>query len=452
MATNPMAMQLAHIAVATGTVLLFTWRAPFPRAVRLLFPFGYFTLFEYAVISRNYAIAFLLTLAAAATIAATRRRPALLILLLFLLTQTSIWGTGLALVMLAAALVDWVALQPKSHRLSRRYVIVSLFAVIGGAAICYCTSLPGPGQSFIARWRPEAGTGMKLMSAFGGIWNGWVPLPRPTRAFWNTNVLDDYRTLRLIASIGLFVIAVSSMLHRPAALVVLCGGAGGLTAFTYWQFVGATRHAGLLYVVLIAACWLGATTTRIELEWPRIECLAAACERRRNSFLAIVFSLQAIGGVGACIADHVWPFSAARHIAEYVRRELPADAVLVGYDDYTAAPVGAYLNRPVYSVQMDALPEFFSQNDAVRRQVTIPLLIESVERVRERYQRDVVVLLNPHRNDELLTWRARNAAQLPWRLVARFDDSTVADEGTVLYFVARGAVYSGHSVDGNLVP
>ncbi len=55
-------MQAAQWAIACAVVFVILFFSPFPLAVRMLIPFGYYFLYEYAVISRNYAIGVLLAL------------------------------------------------------------------------------------------------------------------------------------------------------------------------------------------------------------------------------------------------------------------------------------------------------------------------------------------------------------------------------------------------------
>ena len=48
--------------IALGVVWVFASRAPFPRPLRALFPFGYFLAYEYVALSRCYGLALLLAL------------------------------------------------------------------------------------------------------------------------------------------------------------------------------------------------------------------------------------------------------------------------------------------------------------------------------------------------------------------------------------------------------
>ncbi len=48
------------------------------------------------------------------------------------------------------------------------------------------------------------------------------------------------------------------------------------------------------------------------------------------------------------------------------------------------------------------------------------------------------MVLSPHRAEALLEWYEETPhVTLVWELLARFDDSTVKDEGSVLYRVRR---------------
>src|ERR1051325_7144692 len=55
--SNPFWMQLLHIVISTTTGFVFLRKAPFSWGFKILFIFGYFMIFEYNLISRNYMLA-----------------------------------------------------------------------------------------------------------------------------------------------------------------------------------------------------------------------------------------------------------------------------------------------------------------------------------------------------------------------------------------------------------
>lgn len=436
--TNIFALQLVHVAIAACSVFLFTWRAPFSRTVKLLFPLGYFTLFEYTTITRNYGLVLLLVLSAAAIIALPRRRPVLLGGVLLLLTQTTIWGTGLAGVLCLAALLEWTVLQPRPERLSWPKAALLGGVVFAGGAFCYFTSLPGPGATFVRTWDGDESFGYRIARTFAGIWRGWIPIPEFERHFWNTNYNDDNLALQRNGAVLLFTTAMLIFVRRPAALVPLVVGSAGLMWFTYFHFIGSVRHEGLYFVLLIIAFWIGATATRLPTQRPSWARFAARVETLGRPLLMGLLAIHAVAGLGVAIADHRLPFSASKEAAEFVRRELPSDAVLVGYDDYSSATMGFYAGRPIRSVQEKVPGVLFTQDDRVRRFGHAKMLVESLDRLLRQEGRDVVVFLSPYRDEELTTFREKcPLSNVTWEFLARFDNSTVKDEGTTVYRVSR---------------
>lgn len=62
---DPAWMQVLHTAIGVCTAAVVLWRAPFVWWWRVLIVFGYFFLFEYTVVARNYGLALLFMLVAA---------------------------------------------------------------------------------------------------------------------------------------------------------------------------------------------------------------------------------------------------------------------------------------------------------------------------------------------------------------------------------------------------
>jgi hypothetical protein len=63
---NPVWMQVLHVIIATSSIFIFNRYAPIKNLYKILFSFGYFPLYEYAVISRSYALGVLLLFIACA--------------------------------------------------------------------------------------------------------------------------------------------------------------------------------------------------------------------------------------------------------------------------------------------------------------------------------------------------------------------------------------------------
>lgn len=97
-----LSLSLISLFFAGAACALIVWRAPFPRAIRLLLPFTYFLFYQYGVISRPYCVMMLAFILLAIEYHKRNERPLRYTLLLMLLCFTSAYGIviagGLALV------------------------------------------------------------------------------------------------------------------------------------------------------------------------------------------------------------------------------------------------------------------------------------------------------------------------------------------------------------------
>ncbi len=87
---SPVIMQVFHLLIAGVTVYLFVRYAPFNWLQKFLFCFGYFVLYEYAVIARNYALGLLLLILFCVLFRERYKRPLWIGSVLFLLAHTSV--------------------------------------------------------------------------------------------------------------------------------------------------------------------------------------------------------------------------------------------------------------------------------------------------------------------------------------------------------------------------
>ncbi|HEX5708379.1 MAG TPA: hypothetical protein VFX96_13835, partial [Pyrinomonadaceae bacterium] len=156
--SDPLAMKLLHVSVATASVLIFARRAPFTRLQKTLFAFGYFPLYEYAAISRNYALGVLCLFAfcAAYRASASEKNYFVLSLMLALLANTSAYGLMIALafaVMLAYEL--WRARGDGRALLKAKWRELLAAAVVfaTGVGVSAAQILPPADGGNIIGWR-----------------------------------------------------------------------------------------------------------------------------------------------------------------------------------------------------------------------------------------------------------------------------------------------------------
>ena len=377
--TSPRAMQLAHLLVAGAAAFAFARWAPLGRRERALFVFGYFPFYEYAVISRSYALgALLLWLSCLA--ARRRGRPLAFGAALGLLCQTTVYGMILAAAVATGWLVDRWQRRHELPPLSRLALAGGLFFAGAGAIAGLVQLDQAPGtkvQPWRFVWHPVVAQQVSTSP-----WRAFVPLLPPEVTFWNRNLLDPWPLVHATAGLSILVLAIVLLRRSKVALAVFAVGAAGLLAFGYTFLPGSMRHVGHLWLLFAAALWLGGGTVVLG--------------DRRSWRARVVLGLLVIQCAAAGLASWVdlrHPFSNGAATAELVRREGLDRYPLFGHREPPAATVALYLGRPLYSPSRKV---FVTHPDwgPRQRELAEPEVRCAARELARNEGRDVVLVIN----------------------------------------------------------
>jgi hypothetical protein len=333
--TSPRAMQLAHLVVAGAAAFAFARWAPLERRERVLFVLGYFPFYEYAVISRTYSTGVLLVWLAC--VAARSRRPALALgAVLGLLCQTTVYGYILAIALVCGWLLDRWLRHREMAPLPWAEVAGGLLMAVAGAVAGLVQFIPAPGTTMLTwrfAWDPAQAS--KVLMA---PWRAFVPLPRPALHFWNTNVLDAWPRVQVMAGLLALALAAALLWRSKVALATFSIGAAGLCAFGYTYLLVTMRQQGYLWLLFAAALWLGGGSGFQE-------------DRRswRARTLLVLLIIHCGAGAFASWMDLRYPFSNGAATAELIRSKGLDQYPLFGHREPPAATVALYLGKPLYS-------------------------------------------------------------------------------------------------------
>ncbi|HET7706130.1 MAG TPA: hypothetical protein VFM36_08600 [Thermoanaerobaculia bacterium] len=383
--TSPVALQILNWAISCAAAAAILFLAPFPVAQRTLIVFGYFLLYEYAVISRPYSLAVLLVFLIAHTLS-TRARPVVTAILVFLLMQTSMFAFLVALPLAALLLFETVRASG-----ARRAIGPALLLTLGVVLVALELRMPPDFQ--FPRYERDA---VRTVAALG---EGLLPVVVPRLHFWNTETIPQlWEAIAGVAIAGsiLFYLRRS----RPAIFIFATSAALLLAGFhdvtsTSW------RHHGLLFISLIAALWIG-----------RVRITVA---------LTALLAIHVLSGLIAVRNEMVYEFSAARRASAFVE-SLDA-GLIVGYPDHIVSPVAGYLGQPMFYVNGARLGTYVIW-DRQRDGVDPAALVAQVEQARSRGIRVAAV-----------AGSGREFRGGPFRLVARFGPGVVEDESYAVYVI-----------------
>jgi hypothetical protein len=405
------AMQAFHLALAaTGVFIVAAW-SPLTRRQAVLYAFGYFVIYEYCVISRCYVLGLILTLVAAGLF---RRGPGRLgfYLVLAALAQVDAFSMALALALAAADVSRTVrgiitGSPPTRARLGVWTLGMIVFA--GSCVTAYLRIMPAPDCTYAN----THGLPINPLAAAGSLFCVWAPIPQFTPHFWNTNILDgtldslmvDSQTLQAVYSAVLFVLAILLFSDSAEAVVLFVLGCIGIIVELCLSRQTVFRHAGHLFILLIASYWIAEDT-------------ATPAKKRasaRRAFLTFILIVQLIPAAWAFYVEGTLPFSESLAVANFIKRNFPPDIPVVAGDDMAATALSGYLGRPVYFASRQAYGTYLIWDS--RRPARFDPFSPMID-FQARCKRDAIFLLPPY---WIADGHAKPPPELHLKVLGEFD-------------------------------
>jgi hypothetical protein len=257
-----------------------------------------------------------------------------------------------------------------------------------------------------------------------------IPVPDATKyEYWSSNavagrsVAADY--VLAVACLGLLAI----LLRRYRGPLFAWGAVTVAVLFTGYQgFFLSVRHGSFIWVMFIAALWIGGAREQ---------------DRRRTRAERVALALLlGVGVVGASIAltrEMQTEFTAVDAAARFLRDEGLDRMPMAGANDFVVASLASMLDLDrIYYPQRGGWGTFVQWSPGRRLDTTLEELGRDIsEKVEESGEAMVVVLSEPPRRrgpfgDEVIR-SARLSDVVGIRLVAAFTDSVVADERLWVY-------------------
>ena len=244
-------MQLLNVLFGVGAVGVFLFFAPFKNFEKVLFVCGYFFLYEYIVISRNYALLILFLFLALTFY--TKRINLLLGVTLAFLANTHLFGLLFALLISGMILFDWVA--EKKYTFDKQFIIGALIFLAGVLLSLY--QVFPPGDSVFYAKAQEGSVFERLGRTSTVFLKGFIPLPDfSNQQFWNTNALMEIsKPVCVVLSLVMFTLPLIFFRRRLSVVLFFYLGSTVLILFFFLSGLNAVRYYGFTYLLLICCFW-----------------------------------------------------------------------------------------------------------------------------------------------------------------------------------------------------
>lgn len=338
--TNPFYFQLVHLIIASASVYILIFHSPLPLAIRLVIPFGYFFIFEYSVISRNYAIAILLAFCICVVLYKNFKGKLIIYYgLLFLLSNTHLLG-----LLLAGSIHLYFLLiiqeKEKSIRPILQHVIIALVILLPAACFIFP---PSDSELNVDFWKDKWSTDNLKTFAQAPL-RAYLPIP----AWWVYNnwnshfLMENQHDNNLLKYFNLIVsaslAAVSFYFIKSSKKCLVLFGTNFFLTFIVAVMVfplTRERYAGFLFISLVVALWLFYTEQK---------------ERKESWLLILFFFLQIPGGIIMILKDIQLPFSNAYRVNDLLKK-IPTQQKVVS-DYWAVNAVNAFSDQQLFCLDM----------------------------------------------------------------------------------------------------
>jgi hypothetical protein len=342
---DPTGMQVLQWLFSMAGAFVLLQYGPFPLWMKVVILAGYYFLFEYNVLSRNYAIGIWMLWLCCHLLEDAEKNVWKIGVLILLMSSAHLFFTFASIGIFVYAISDW-----RQRRWAvRRFALLAAFFAVGLATAMIQARTPSVGNVNMTPVHPaEWLSGHNLRFAAGALVQGWLPIPQVNGGrFWNTGWLNAGH-LGAVLPILLFLL----LLVFPAYYLRKDGKAGlfyytvaglMLVFFVATQMT-ANRYFGMVYIFFLAAAWLTADGSGPVLTEASVPGGRVGRRWWWVSWMAIL-GVQVAVGIYAFGEDLWRPFSQSRNAANYLKT---AGGPIV-LDGYTAGPqLCTYLQRKIY--------------------------------------------------------------------------------------------------------
>jgi hypothetical protein len=359
---NPFAVQVLHICISSLAVFLFLKYAPAPGIQKLCIVFGYYFLFEYNLISRNYSISWLCLVIFCVLFSMEKRNYLLLTLTLFILANTHLFSLVCSLPLF---FLVFQSFRNDSSVRDRELLFFLTALFISGVAISIWSIIPADGTDIMRFNGVDLFSTDRFSKSFSFFVKGFYPIPDFTStSWWNTNFIVSHLKVLGIILTPFLVIAPLFLFHESRKIIFFFyfSVLGIVLLEFYLKLFGGTRYAGFAFMILIVSLWLNQDKRNNSrpLFNDRWKSFFTKWKKYFSvPFLMSVFICQLFAGFFAFYSDYKNPFSEGKNVADYIRANSSSDALVIAQPFFSGPQVSAYLHKDLFYPDMDNFESFW---------------------------------------------------------------------------------------------
>jgi len=343
----PVALQVFHGFIAAAFAFVILFKSPFKVWQSAALLFGYFFVFEYAVISRCYAFGVLFVMLFALNYSKNRTLTLTGAFLLFLFSNTSVYALMITLALtLYLFFKEWnerpLNLRSAFFSTWKRYGLILL-----GIAVSAWQIMPHPDNSFPLHKVTWPFDDYRFFAGITQLFSAFVPICRfKDPHFWNTNfMMNDLGLVHWAWVLVVFIVVSIPFIKNRSVLLLWVFGVLLIVFFQYYTGFRFARYYGHLFVLWVVCYWL---------------LIGNQTKDPKTSFIQklivfLVLFTQVIGGVSMYASDYKLKFSRGKDTAKYIKSAGLQNAHFIATTDFSMSPISGELDRPLFYLEQMAL-------------------------------------------------------------------------------------------------
>ncbi|MCF6131627.1 hypothetical protein [Flavobacterium wongokense] len=422
---DPFWMQFLHILISSTAIVVFLRKAPFDWLFKALFIFGYFMVFEYNLISRNYSLGILFLFLACSLFEKREQRFSLFCLFLALAANTHLLFSVPAFALFLTLIVEQI--QNKNFFQTKFFVGYSVFAL--GLILIYFQI-----HSTHSDWLLEPISRLsfpeKAIAGFISFFKGVVVIPNfRTLHFWNLNlIVDSYKPIAAILGLLMYALPLVLFFKNRKTLFFVYTALIGAQIFFFITQRTSTRFQGMTFLLIIIGLWIEHYYNPEDSKLKKI----LSSFRLASLQKPIVYSILLLHfgvGIYAYSMDFNYPFASAKETVDYLKSNKLDSRQIVSVS-CEGTPISAYLQKKVYFLCTDSY-QSFCRWDSVCGQIDDKEVIAMLDGHLLKEKHFVFVSYYGLTNKLVNDW-VNISAKTKVRYLDRFD---VSIGGTLNYYV-----------------
>jgi len=446
---SPVAMQVLLLILATGSVYLFNRFSNFTILQKVLFSFGYYSLYEYSMIARSYSLGFFLVILFCSLYLNRGRNGAWLFLVLILLANTSAFGLGLSVCFAGVMLFDWFSNRTKAEwkAVSLRFFSCWFVLFLIGAALSVMQTLPKKDNTLMQPHLSLLADKDRMKVVLSKLSEAYLLIPEiRSLPYWvssqsATFVRSDIQPYILI-SIILVIVATIVLARKPLAVLLYWAGTVVVICLLGLTLTLGPRHIGHLVTILVAALWLSDYFPERNFKSSALVGVSRWGRKIQNGFVILLFGAQTIAGIAIYTTDLEKPFSASKGAAHFIREHNLASLPIVGTPDWASENFAALLNTRIYYPERMEFGSFIIWDGKRKPNPSDQQVIEAIDTVLGQTQPRALLILNKPAvekvSDSTLTLDLNKVnPTIKITLIAKFDEAMMFDETYYIYLAQR---------------